>query len=116
MLYKSSSGHTCGCKACPKYGNQLVCATRHRRYVPVATALYGMEQQMVEACVCRWKPVLVGAVFRDDEVEVAEALDGHAVATGAKEEEALLLLERKLVNDLRRGGGEAESMGRWGVV
>jgi hypothetical protein len=48
------------------------------------------EEEVVEAGVGGGEAGLVGAVTRDDEVEVAEALDGDAVGAGAKEEEALL--------------------------
>ena len=43
------------------------------------------RQQMVEARVRRWQPRLVGAVSRDDKVEIAQALDRHAIGAGAEE-------------------------------
>ena len=54
----------------------------------------------VEARVGRRQARLVGPVARDNKVEVAQALDRYAVGARAEEEEALLQLERQLVDDL----------------
>mmetsp|Transcript_11500 Transcript_11500/g.28707 ORF Transcript_11500/g.28707 Transcript_11500/m.28707 type:complete len:485 (-) Transcript_11500:933-2387(-) len=70
----------------------------------VLEALVLGEQQVVEARVRGGEPVLVRAVLGDDEGEVAQPLDGHAVGARAEEEEALLHLDRQAVHRLPQVG------------
>ena len=55
---------------------------------------------MVEAGVGGGQPRLICAIARDHKIQVAEALDRDAIRASAEKEEALLQLNRKLVDDL----------------